>query len=170
MELKIRYENGFQTLSLGEADTIQLAKCLCVEIDGLDADEIEIVVQDAFDDEFNDPEYKNWRKNYRHRGYTAAKEDEDGHSVDPNVPLMKEMVEPWTLNYMDESIERDFNREKLIEKLRDVLKPDAADMVISIQVDGWSVEEYAELIGDTPNNVSHRYRRALRNLKKYFQK
>ena len=168
MELKIRYESGFQTLTLEEADKIQLAKCLCVEIDGLEADEIDVVVQHAFDETFNQPEYNNWHRYYRHIGYTAAKEDEDGHPVDPNVPLMKEMVEPWTLNYMDESIERDFNREKLIEKLRDVLKPKQADMVITIQVDGWSVEEYAELIGDTPNNVSHRYRRALKKLQKYF--
>ena len=31
-----------------------------------------------------------------------------------------------------------------------------------------TVEEYAESIGDNANNVSHRYRRALKKLEKIF--
>lgn len=41
-------------------------------------------------------------------------------------------------------------------------------MLIAIILDGMTVAEYADLIGDTPNNVSHRYRRAINNLKKVF--
>jgi DNA-directed RNA polymerase specialized sigma24 family protein len=43
-------------------------------------------------------------------------------------------------------------------------------MVIAIALDGYTVGEYAELIGDDSNNVSHRYRRAIKKLKKVFSK
>ena len=36
-------------------------------------------------------------------------------------------------------------------------------MLIAIILDGKTVAEYADLIGDTPNNVSHRYRRAIKS-------
>ena len=46
--------------------------------------------------------------------------------------------------------------------------PDTAEMIIAIVLDGMTVGEYAESIGDDANNVSHRYRRAIKNLKKLF--
>ena len=55
-------------------------------------------------------------------------------------------------------------------KVREVLKPNIADMVIVIALDGQTVAEYAASIGDKANNVSHRYRRAINTLKKVFSK
>lgn len=49
-------------------------------------------------------------------------------------------------------------------KLHEVLKPAVADMVVAIALDGYTVSEYAESIDDGPNNVSHRYRRAINKL------
>lgn len=54
--------------------------------------------------------------------------------------------------------------------IRSHLTPAQADMVIAIALDGYTVGEYAERIDDEPNNVSHRYRRAINKLKKVFQK
>ena len=41
---------------------------------------------------------------------------------------------------------------------------------IAIALDGYTVGEYAASIGDDSNNVSHRFRRAIRKLKKVFSK
>ena len=60
--------------------------------------------------------------------------------------------------------------EECCETLRSLLKPAQADMVIAIALDGYTVGEYAERIDDEPNNVSHRYRRAINKLKKVFSK
>ena len=60
--------------------------------------------------------------------------------------------------------------EECCETLRSLLKPTVADMVIAIVLDGLTVSEYAERIDDEPNNVSHRYRRAINKLKKVFSK
>lgn len=38
------------------------------------------------------------------------------------------------------------------------------------ELDGMTASEYAQSIGDEPNNVSHRYRRAINKLKKSFEK
>ena len=75
-------------------------------------------------------------------------------------------------DYNKESIEREnqWEYESVCKKIREVLKPDIADMVIAIVLDGQTVGEYAASIKDSANNVSHRYRRALNTLKKVFSK
>ena len=69
-----------------------------------------------------------------------------------------------------ERIDREWQYEHYCNYLRSILKPDAAEMVIAIVLDGLTVSEYAERISDEPNNVSHRYRRAINKLKKVFSK
>ena len=54
--------------------------------------------------------------------------------------------------------------------VRRVLKPSYADMVIAIHIDGMKIVEYAALISDKPDNVSHRLHRAERKLKDFFEK
>ena len=51
-----------------------------------------------------------------------------------------------------------------------MLKPSYADMVIAIHIDGMKIVEYAALISDKPDNVSHRLRRAEKKLKDFFEK
>ena len=58
--------------------------------------------------------------------------------------------------------------ETCCDKIRQILKPGAAELVIAIALDGMKAAEYAELIGDKPNNVSHRYRAAIKKLKENF--
>lgn len=60
--------------------------------------------------------------------------------------------------------------EECCETLRSLLKPAVADMVIAIALNGYTVGEYAASIDDDANNISHRYRRAINKLKKFFQK
>ena len=54
--------------------------------------------------------------------------------------------------------------------LRRVLKPDYADMIIAVHLDGLSLIEYAAMIGDKPNNGSHRLQRAEKKLKEILEK
>jgi DNA-directed RNA polymerase specialized sigma24 family protein len=54
--------------------------------------------------------------------------------------------------------------------LRRALKPDYADMIIAVHLDGLSLIEYAAMIGDKPNNVSHRLQRAEKKLKEILKK
>ena len=61
-----------------------------------------------------------------------------------------------------------FEYEERCKKIRAAVKPAQAEMLISIALDGMTVADYAELIGDKPNNVSHRYRAALKKLEKSF--
>ena len=71
------------------------------------------------------------------------------------------------------SIDRVHNQleyEECCENLRSFLKPAAADMVIAIALDGYTVGEYAALIDEDANNVSNRYRRAISKLKRVFSK
>ena len=69
-----------------------------------------------------------------------------------------------------DGVHNQFEYEESCETLRSLLKPAVADMVIAIVLDGLTVSEYAERIDDEPNNVSHRYRRAINKLKKVFSK
>ena len=84
---------------------------------------------------------------------------------------MLDEVKDSTIFYK-ETIDREnhWEHESLCEKLYELLKPAAADMVIAIALDGYTVGEYAALIGENANNVSHRYRRAINKLKKFFSK
>ena len=66
--------------------------------------------------------------------------------------------------------EKRFDYEECCERIRTAVKPDQTDMLIAMILDGMKPAEYAAITGDTANNVSHKYRRALKNLQKYFTK
>lgn len=168
MKLKIRFENEYQTVELDANATQQMWVSLSLEGEGLSQEEKERKIQEAFDDEFNRPEYNNWRKENRHRGYSSAKPDDESDEVDTSEPLLSEVRDPRI--FMKDEIERNkkMDYEFYCERIRATVKPDQADMLIAIILDGMTVAEYAESIGDTANNVSHRYRRAINKFKKFL--
>ena len=59
MRLKIRYEQEFQTIELDAEATEQLWVSLSLEGEGLSQEEREQRIQDAFDEQYNRPEYGN---------------------------------------------------------------------------------------------------------------
>ena len=69
MKLKVRYENEFQTIELDAKSMDEMWVSLSLE-DGenLTQEEKENMIQDAFEEMFNKPEYNNWHKFDRHRG------------------------------------------------------------------------------------------------------
>lgn len=94
MKLKVRFEDKFQIIELDEMATEQMWVSLSLGGDEFTQEEKEREIQKAFDDEFNRPEYNNWRKENRHRGYSSAKPDDESEEVDTSEPLISEVRDP----------------------------------------------------------------------------
>lgn len=168
MIIKMRYDDKFQEL---EIDAVDAGKWMNVSIDDCESQEdFERKIQEQVDVQVNRPEYNNWHKFDRHRGFSKARPNDKTDEIDTSEPFMDEVMDP-TVFYKEELDRHEqWGYEDRCNIIREVLKPLAAEMVISIVLDGLSVGEYAESIGDDANNVSHRYRRAINKLKKNFEK
>jgi hypothetical protein len=166
MKIKMRYEDAYQTL---EVETKEIEKWLNISISEEESQEdYEKRVQDEIEVQFNRPDYNNWHKFDRHRGYSKAKPNDETDGIDTSEPLIDEVRDSSVFYEQEINRNNKWEYEAVCQKVREILKPDAADMVIAIALDGYTVGEYAELIGDDANNVSHRYRRAIKKLKKVF--
>lgn len=172
MRIKIRYENEYQTL---EVENMELEKWLNISISEEESQEdYEKRIQEEIEERFNRPDYNNWHKHDRHAGVAKMKNKEGVVEVNTEEAIMGKAVDKSVFTKdIDELVERidhEWQYEHYCDYLRSILKPDTADMVIAIVLDGLTVTEYAERIDDEPNNVSHRYRRAINKLKKVFSK
>ena len=171
MKLKIRYENDFQTIELDAKATDEMWVSLSLDCnEDITQEEKERLIQNAWNEQYNKPEYNNWHKFDRHRGFSKVRTDDETDEIEIFEPMMDE-VKDSTVFYK-ETIDREnqWEHEALCVKLYELLKPAVADMVIAVALDGYTVGEYAALIGENANNVSHRYRRAINKLKKFFSK
>lgn len=168
MKLKIRYENEIQTIELDAEATEEMWVSLSLEGEGLSQKEREELIQKEWNEQFNKDDYNNWHKFNRHRGYSKATQDEDSDEADSSEPLMSEVRDSRIFRRQELDKDKQYDYEACCDRIRAAVKPVQADMLIAIILDGMTVGEYADLIGDTPNNVSHRYRRAINKLKKIF--
>lgn len=171
MKLKIRYENEIQTIELNEKETETLWVSLSLEGEGLSQKEKEELIQETWEEQYNKPDYNQYHRETRHidstpkrkkmngtRGYICGDEDDQSFNI----------MDYLTAHDPISNYEKRFDYEECCDRIRAAVKPVQADMLIAIILDGMTVGEYAELIGDTPNNVSHRYRRAINKLKNIF--
>ena len=171
MKLKIRYENGYQTIELDAKATEEMWVSLSIEVDeDMTQEEKEQLIQDTWDEQYNKQEYNSWHKFERHRGYSKARPNDETGEIQSFEPLMDEVKD--TSIFYKEEVDRanQWEYDEVCEKLRAVLKSEQADMVIAIALKGLTVGEYAATIDEDANNVSHRYRRAIKKLQKVFQK
>ena len=170
MQLIVRYENKNQIINLNLKEAEELMESLSLKYDkNMSEKELDLLIQDAWDEGFNKPEYNNLHKFERHRGLSSKRssEEDDDAILEPQ---MYEVKDPTI--FCKEEMERNDNweYEEVCRKIRGILKQSAAEMVIAIALDGMSVGEYADLTGDIANNVSHRYRRAIKKLKDNYLK
>ena len=93
MILSIRYENKLQTIELNEKETEEMWVSLSLEGDQLPKKDKERLIQDAFNEEYNKPEYNNWHKVDRHKGYSKVSPNYEGEEYDTLEPLMKEVAD-----------------------------------------------------------------------------
>ena len=153
MELKVRYDNGYQTISLDDAATENLWVILSVEDEALGKDEKSI--QEAFEELFNRPDYNNFHKLERHKDYNT---DVSGEYV------MSSSYNPY------EEMETEENYNEICRQIRECLKPEWAELFIAVHIDGESIRDYADRIGESENNLTKKLERAEKKLKKIFSK
>ena len=174
MELKIRYENGFQTIVLDTEETEGLWVSLDLEEDEeLTQKEKEQRIQKAFDDQYNKPEYNCWHKFDRHRGYSKAKPGKDEEEIDTSEPLMSEVMDDRI--FRRDEIEREERQEydaicKWVKKTL-IKKPNWASAFIAVRIDGVSVNDYAASIGVSDASIVSKWlSRAAKKLKENWDK
>ena len=173
MKLRIRYENEIQTIELNEKDTETLWVSLSLEGVGLSQKEKEELIQETWEEQYNRPDYNQYHRETRHidptpkrkkmngtRGYICGDEDDQSFNI----------MDYLTAHDPISNFEKKFDYEECCDRIREAVKPEQTDMLIAIILDGMKPAEYAAITGDTANNVSHKYRRALKNLQKYFTK
>ena len=168
MKIKIRYENEYQTL---EVENMELEKWLNISISEEESQEdYEKRIQDVIEERFNRPDYNSWHKHDRHTGNAYMKSKDGTVEVNTEEAIMFRAADKSAFSSSIDGVHNQLEYEECCETLRSLLKTAVADMVIAIVLDGLTVSEYAERIDDEPNNVSHRYRRAINKLKKVFEK
>ena len=164
MKIRVRYENEYQTL---EVDTEEMWVGLSLQCDKeLKQEEKEAFIQETFENQFNKPEYNNWHKFDRHRGnlkkifrkVDESEEESDGMETVPD--------------YTDE-INRTsrYEYEDVCQRIRQALgkKQDWADMFIAVRIDGVPIKEYAQICGDSENNITQKLKRVEKKLQVFFQ-
>ena len=175
MKLKIRYDWRVQTIELDTEETEKLWVSLSLEGENLSQEEREKKIQDAFDLEFNEEEYKNWRRSNRHKGYTKALFGKDGcgdeNGPDSFEPLMDEVLDDRIFRKHEiEQIEKE-TYENLCEWIRRVLikKPEWADAFIAVYLDGETIRAYSARMGVDENNITQKLKRAKKKLRENYQ-
>ena len=133
MKLKIRYEQEFQTIELDTEATKQLWVSLSLEDEeGLSNEEREQRIQDAFDEQFNKPEYNIWHRETRHIDPTPKRKRMDGRAGyiqanedDPGFDIMDYLLTTDDIELHD----KNFDYERVCSWVRKVLvkKPEWAD-------------------------------------------
>ena len=174
MELKIRYDNAYQTLELDAKETEQL--WVSLDLDGgeaLSQAEREKRIQEAFDAKYNRPEYNSWRKLNRHRGESKAKpgKDETEDDVDASEPLMSEVADDRIFRQDELARAEREEYEDVCAWVRKVLrdKPQWSEAFIAVHMDGEQTKDYAASIGVDPTTVTHWLRRAEKKLRENYK-
>lgn len=170
MKLRIRYENELQVLDLNEEDTEKLWVSLSLEGEGLSQEEREKLIQKTWEERFNKPDYNNWHKETRHIGFSKAMpgKDDDEEDLDSSEPLMSEVADDRIFRKDELERKEREDYEDWCDRIRAAMKPDYAEMIIAIHLDGMEPCEYAESIGEKPNTLNHRLQRAEKKFKEIF--
>lgn len=164
MKINIRYDNVFQEI---EVDKEEMERWLHLSFFSNETEmEREKAVQEGVDILLNRPEYNNWHRMDRHRGMpkkSSRKEDQEADRTDG----MDELEDTNFSHWWEEKEEY----ESLCLEIRTWLakKPEWAEAVIAVYLDGESIRDYTSRIGDSENNVTQKLKRAKRNLKKILK-
>lgn len=176
MKLKIRYEQEFQTIELDAEATEQLWDSLSLEGEWLSQEEREQRIQDAFNEEYNKPEYNNWHRETRHIDPTPKRRRMDGRAgyiqADTDADDSAFDIMDYLLTTSDvEMHEQNFEYEEVCAWVRKILekKPEWADAFIAVRLDGESVREYAARTGADENNITQKLKRAVKKLKENYK-
>lgn len=163
MRFSVRYEEKIQTIELNDEETEQMWVSLSLVGEGLSKSNKERLIQDAFNDKYNKPDYNNWHKFDRHRGMPKKpfrKDDESEDATDHMDYLPDNTHEVARIKKED--------YEYYCEIIRSILKPKHSEPFIAVYLDGMTMTEYAEREGVSKSAISHRLDTAKKNFKKVF--
>ena len=166
MEIRIRYENGFQTLELDAEATEGLWISLSLEEDdSLSEEERTQKLQEAVDEKLNKPEYNNWHRHQRHIGISrvACREGDD---VDMTEIMLKDVADTSAFYKDVNDMKEKEDYEYYCQWVRRILakKPEWAEAFIAVYLDGESIREYADKTGQNENNITQKLKRAKKKL------
>lgn len=176
MRLKIRYEQEFQIIELDAEATEQLWVSLSLEEgEGLSNEEREQRIQDAFNEEYNKPEYNCWHRETRHIDPTPKRKRMDGKRgyIQADVDDTAFDIMDYLLTTTDaERRESKQEYEEVCTWVRKILvkKPEWADAFIAVRLDGENIRDYAARIGADENNITQKLKRAEKKLKENYKK
>lgn len=164
MKLKVRYENEFQTIELDAKSMDEMWVSLSLE-DGenLTQEEKENMIQDAFEEMFNKPEYNNWHKFDRHRGNLKKQFRKDDEDADESDGL--DTVGDYS---QEEERDRQYEYEALCQEIRDVLKTEYAEVIIAVCLDDMTPEEYVAITGEKRDTIYKRLQRAKKKILEFL--
>lgn len=174
MKLTVRYDDEIVELELDTREMEQLWVSFSLEQEDLPQKEKERKIQEEFDKRFNRPDYNNFHKFERHRGYSIARPEEgeeEDETFNPDEPLITEVRNPELYSKYDDEHERQKQREEVCAKVREILskKPHWAEAFIAIRIDGMSVNAYVASIGRKDASViSHWLSRAEKKLREKY--
>lgn len=173
MKLKIRYENGYQTIELDEKSTQEMWVSFGFEDEEPEQGEKERRIQEAFDKRFNRPEYNNWHKFDRHRGCSKAQHGKDSieDEIDSSEPLMDEVADDRIFRKDEIEHEKKEDYEAVCRRVRKILakKPEWADAFIAVSLNNESIRDYAARIGADENNITQKLKRAKKKLRESYK-
>ena len=181
MKIKIRYDNKLTEVEIPDDDyTLMLDIDYEMRLAEAPEDKKEEIercntVQEMFD-LMNKTEYNNWHKFDRHSALTTTPKRIDGKTKNLKVKDFEDnskrenTIEMYPDRSDEEKINRKEDYENVCRVLRKNLKPNQAELLIAIYLDGISPGDYAELQGVSKSAISHRLNTAKKNFKKIFPK
>lgn len=171
MKLRIRYDEEWKVLELNTEDIDELWISLSLEEEELTQEDMEARIQEEFDKQFNQPEYKNLRKFARHRGFSKARPDED-EEFDTDEPLISEVRDLGVFSKYESEHENKMQYDEVCAEVREILKkkPNWAEAFIAVRLDAMTVNDYAASIDEEPYNISKYLTRAEKKLKEFYEK
>ena len=167
MELKVRYENKYQTIVIGGEDEKNLWVSLSIEEDYNETPEKERQnrIQDEFEKKLNRRDYNNWHKETRHIwDIRPCCNEEDEQNLEDEA-LMKLAKNKGIFTKDLDRFEEEQENEYLRKKLRRFLSAKEVDVIIAKDVDGVPLIDYAEMINESKDAVTKRHKRAKDKLK-----
>lgn len=170
MKLRVRYENEIQEIELDSEATRQMWVSLSLEGEGLSDEETESRIQEAFNEQYNRPEYNVWHRETRHIDPTPKRKRMDGRrgyiQADPEDTGFDIM--DYLLSGTDDH--SDLEYEEICSWVRSALikKPEWAEAFIAVRIDGMSIREYAAKVGDSENNITQKLNRAAKKLREIY--
>ena len=157
MQLKIRYENRYQSFNLDTEDTEKLWVSLSLEGDDFTQEQKEKLLQKEWEERFNRSEYNSWHKFDRHHGESKVRlsKDDAEEEVDASEPLMKDVADDRIFRRDEIEHDKRESYEDVCQWVRTVLikKPKWAEAFIAVRMDGVSVNNYAASIGVSDASV-----------------